>query len=959
MYTALMGKVRNAADLSTTMLKSLLKLFGFAQVAGMVEGGEELCKLLNDIKNGRLGDPNVEMIRSLHSVMHTEFDRIEAELKIDGADSKRVKQTLSILLDATDTTIRQLADDERKLLQAMQEPDSFADLVKREAVALSDNSDERMQAHYERLLEAVAAEYLSLAQESPRFNELALIDLLRCFPELEARVQQAERAILKAVEKSERNLGKQITDSRDSLTQEIARSSDNIIKEIRNKATKTFSIHRFDTGIRPAPLAHSVPRSPNLNGKTLQQTIFESTATDAPTHNVLVGIPGSGKTQIAASIADKCNAHEWSMVAWFDASSRSRIEEQYITFGESTLGIVIDPSESRTQSIGKILARLNEVSKDKMLFVFDNVETINDLIGLLPTDLGTSIVVTTRKNSGWDTQAGWNVFQIDNFTRHESVEYLTKVINDNDRISATKLASYLGDLPLAIAQAAVMTKRYFNADISDYYTYLQSQHDEDLEELLEPIEGNDYSQGAIQALRNAKRTTLSKIASNTVKEEAIKILDSLCYLDEAGVPTNWLKHNSDFNRSRAYQALIDSSLIEPSDDEQFTRIHRLLARSMRTRSTYSTSVTNATDTLNYALQIQLQADSLHFRMQNLRHLSTQVRAICQNLLQAGDSYPHTFNTVIIDTLRQAYDFGMFDCATVLYTTVYQFTPPQKNELAWLTILDFLGINLCALRKFDEAHSVYKMLFSAIDNTHFLYYIYRGHLARLLYFERKDMQALEICKNTLENTDLSDPFYGIYEYEFAKMTIDTTDPFERNNEAHVHNANTAIRYAHLAIYHTGKNLHEFEPRHRINSWMTMAEAYSALDQHTEAIRYSTKALNALLHQVDSSHPDVYTCKFNRLAYSKRSSGVTQAIVDELRTLVSDLEDQYTTFNPEAFTMHCILAKWLFEAKRYQESISEFELCITASESLSETTDPPVESLYALRNKAISQLAQQDN
>lgn len=140
---------------------------------------------------------------------------------------------------------------------------------------------------------------------------------------------------------------------------------------------------------------------------------------------------------------------------------------------------------------------------------------------------------------------------------------------------------------------------------------------------------------------------------------------------------------------------------------------------------------------------------------------------------------------------------------------------------------------------------------------------------------------------------------------------------------------------------------------------MAEAYSALDQHTEAIRYSTKALNALLHQVDSSHPDVYTCKFNRLAYSKRSSGVTQAIVDELRTLVSDLEDQYTTFNPEAFTMHCILAKWLFEAKRYQESITEFELCITASESLSETTDPPVESLYTLRNKAISQLAQQDN
>lgn len=140
---------------------------------------------------------------------------------------------------------------------------------------------------------------------------------------------------------------------------------------------------------------------------------------------------------------------------------------------------------------------------------------------------------------------------------------------------------------------------------------------------------------------------------------------------------------------------------------------------------------------------------------------------------------------------------------------------------------------------------------------------------------------------------------------------------------------------------------------------MAEAYSALNLHAEAIRYSTKALNASLHQLDDSHPDIYLCKFNLLAYSKRSSGLTQAIVDELRTLVSNLEAQYTTFNPEAFTMHCTLAKWLFEAKRYQESITEFELCITASESLSETTDPSVESLYASRNKAISQLAQQDN
>ena len=940
-----MSTNRNVANLSILVVKTLVKMAGFGFAADMIDGAQECLNLLADLKNDALNNPNAEMIRTLKGAINSELNAIQDTLQQDGLSRKQIKHAVAQLSDAAGQTIKNLTEDDDALIRAVQQPEHFIEDLKSHAVPLPDDSSAGMQAHYEKLLDQIALEFLTLAPWSANFEHVALTSLLRCFSTLEARIKQAEQEIRESIKQSEKR-----------LHEHIDKQTEYIVEAVINSGPNTFTIRRFDTGTRPAPLSHSLPRYPKSGDDTLQKIVFESSATGQPTRNVLIGRPGSGKTQIAASIANECNTDDWSMIAWFDASSRSKLEQQYVIFGESALGIIRDTSESPAQSIGKILPKLKQITKERTLFVFDNVESINDIMGLLPTDLGANIVVTTRKNSGWDSQEGWNIFRIDNFTRREYVDYLTKVTNDDDRKSATKLATYLGDLPLAIAQAAAMTKRYFDSSISDYYTYLQSHCDEDLEELLEPIEGNDYTQGAIHALRNAKQTTLSKITSNTVKEEAIKILDSLCYLDETGVPKNWLKRKSDFNRSRAYQALIDSSLIEESDGAQFTRIHRLLARSMRSRSTHSTSVTNAIETLEYALGRQLQDQSIEIRMQHLRHISTQLRAICQYLINTEDNFPLTIDAIIIDTLRYAYDFGMFNCATSLYTTINQLTFLQNKESSWLTILDFLGINLCALRKFDDAHSVYKILFSSIDNTHFLYHIYRGHLARLLYFEGQDVQALEICKNTIESTDESDPFYGIYEYTFAKMMIDTTFPFDSDNQAHIHNANTAIRHAHLAIHHTTESLHQFEPRHRINAWMTMAEAYSALDLHTEAIHYSKKALNASLHQLEDSHPDVYTCKFNLLAYSKRCFGLTQAIVDELTTLVSDLEAQYTTFSPEAFTMHYILAKWLFEAKRYQEAIAEVDLCITASESQSETTDPPLDSLYTLRNLATSQLAE---
>ncbi len=68
MYTALMGKVMQRCRLVDNHAEIATQTIWLCPSRWYVEGGEaELCKLLNDIRRPP-GDPNVEMIRSLHSV---------------------------------------------------------------------------------------------------------------------------------------------------------------------------------------------------------------------------------------------------------------------------------------------------------------------------------------------------------------------------------------------------------------------------------------------------------------------------------------------------------------------------------------------------------------------------------------------------------------------------------------------------------------------------------------------------------------------------------------------------------------------------------------------------------------------------------------------------------------------------------------------------------------------------
>jgi transcriptional regulator with XRE-family HTH domain len=159
----------------------------------------------------------------------------------------------------------------------------------------------------------------------------------------------------------------------------------------------------------------------------------------------LHGIGGVGKTQLAAEYAHRC-AGSYELAWWIDAEQGGLIADQVADLGQA-LGCV--PAGAESEAVrAAVLAELRH--RDRWLLIFDNAEAPADVAPWLPGD-GGHVLITSRKH-GWDEIAA--PVEVEVFTRGESVELLGRRIPGLALAEAGRLAEELGDLPLAIAQAA-------------------------------------------------------------------------------------------------------------------------------------------------------------------------------------------------------------------------------------------------------------------------------------------------------------------------------------------------------------------------------------------------------------------------------------------------------------------------------------------------------------------------
>jgi hypothetical protein len=200
-------------------------------------------------------------------------------------------------------------------------------------------------------------------------------------------------------------------------------------------------------GVLPPVWGNVPPRNPGFTGRDQMLADVRDALLGGGRAVVqaLAGMGGVGKTQLAAEYAYRF-ASGYDVVWWIVAEQAGLIGEQVaaLAAGLGCAGPEADLGASGRAALGELRRR------DRWLLVFDNAESPQDLAGWLPGGAG-HVLITSRAR-GWAEVAV--PVEVDVLARGESVAILRDRVPGLPEGDADLVAAALGDLPLAIAQAA-------------------------------------------------------------------------------------------------------------------------------------------------------------------------------------------------------------------------------------------------------------------------------------------------------------------------------------------------------------------------------------------------------------------------------------------------------------------------------------------------------------------------
>ena len=737
---------------------------------------------------------------------------IKARLQkqVDDASERyeRTSVTQSALAGAVtemEVALTELSGDDAAVIEAVRFPDNFETYLRRQTVGRRQNVEAAAEPFFDDLTRIVAEEFIHLAPGSRGFDIATLKQLLAGQEQLLAGQEQ----LLERQAETHELLGTMATD----------------IKEIHSAIPQSqpASPTRIRFGSRPRVTAGFIKREG-------QDELFDAIFTRAEPRTVLTGMRGSGKTQLAAVVAARCEEECWPLVAWINAGSR---KELIADLYELALRISIDaPKDIPPETIvQRFLDQLRSADAEDRLFVFDNVENLDDLIGFTPEGRGARVIVTTTRHLDWDS-LGWLPLTVGVFKREQSIALLCERSGDTDRDAADQIAEALGDLPVAVTQAAA-TAKWGGYTLSDYLDRL-SNHP--LEVSISRLEGDDYPDAVGVALFMAYEQALEQFRTKHPQQERIvtSLLDILSLLAASGVPTHWLlalEDDSDAVRD-SLSFLKRSSILQESTDGDKTIIHRLQGQVYREtylsdRKKIIEARTHAITTLN-RVNIK-QVIGFEQKRQETRNLVEQIRSITSQEHSRPLPSDPNFTLGIATTLFFAAILGMPQLALALAESValaadtlgpdHPYALGSRNNLA--NAYRDVG-------RLDEAITLHKQTLDARTRTlgpnHPDTLASRHNLAVAYRDAGRLDQAIELHQQTLKDTEgLLGPNHPDTLTSRNNLAVAYRDAGRLDEAIELHEQTLEDRTHILGSDHP----------HTLTSRNNLAEAYRAADRFEDA------------------------------------------------------------------------------------------------------------------------------
>lgn len=195
-------------------------------------------------------------------------------------------------------------------------------------------------------------------------------------------------------------------------------------------------------------------RNPDFVGredllKQLRQRLAEPGAT-AVLPEALHGLGGVGKSQTVIEYLYR-HADDYDLIWWIAAEHPTQIRNSFVELARRLEISTIGGADNAERAVLEALRKGEPYSR--WILVFDNADQPDTIKNyLLRTTGSTGHVVVTSRNSQWGSVA--RSVEIDLFTRQESIELLHRRGGEIAEGDADRLAEALGDLPLAVEQAA-------------------------------------------------------------------------------------------------------------------------------------------------------------------------------------------------------------------------------------------------------------------------------------------------------------------------------------------------------------------------------------------------------------------------------------------------------------------------------------------------------------------------
>jgi tetratricopeptide (TPR) repeat protein len=187
-------------------------------------------------------------------------------------------------------------------------------------------------------------------------------------------------------------------------------------------------------------------RNPNFTGREIELVrLTESLKTHSTvTVHAIRGMGGVGKTQTAIEYAHRY-AGDYQIVWWFNAEQAAAVPDQY---SQLAVQLGLPQSADPDQTVRTVRRHLR--STGGWLLIFDNAEDVSRIRAFLPEGPGHALITT--RHSGFE--AVGEVLSLNVVSRSEAVALLRRRTTRLEAGEAERVADRLGDLPLALAQAA-------------------------------------------------------------------------------------------------------------------------------------------------------------------------------------------------------------------------------------------------------------------------------------------------------------------------------------------------------------------------------------------------------------------------------------------------------------------------------------------------------------------------